>query len=246
MNERNANQHGWLRTGHRLVFIGLAVLLMAATAYVLGTSWLSGQVSAKLDTSPTTDVEAARPAPQHIETGSLAYLDVMQAYTPQAPVMGKVRTLDTYYARRAYDGAPPWVPHAVDDAMAYGGKDCLQCHETGGYVPPMEAYAPVAPHPDLVSCTQCHVPASEEETLFQENTFMPAPPPALGNEAYDGAPPPVPHEIVPAMRENCAACHVGPAAPPEIRTDHLERNYCLQCHVPLRTEDEWAREEVRP
>ncbi|GAP64115.1 hypothetical protein ARMA_2538 [Ardenticatena maritima] len=245
MSEPKANQQPWLRTGYRLIFIGLAVVLMAATAYVLGTSWLAGQVSAELDVNEAAEAQPARPEPQHVEAGSLFYLDEMQAYTTQDPVMGKVRTLDTYYARRAYDGAPPWVPHPVEDAMAYGSNTCLQCHETGGYVPPMEAYAPVAPHPELLNCTQCHVPVLEE-TLFRENTYEPAPPPALGNEAYDGAPPPVPHEIVPAMRENCAACHIGPSAPPEIRTDHLERDNCLQCHVPLRTDDEWMREEVRP
>ncbi len=234
----------WLRTEHRLISIGLAVVLMAVTAYVLGTSWLAGQTTAELE-PPAEPAEAAAPARQYVEAGSLYYLELMRAYMAATPVAGKERTLEAYYARRTFPGAPPWVPHEVEEPMSPGGADCLQCHETGGYVPPMEAYAPVAPHPELTSCTQCHVPAQDAE-LFGENEFVPAPPPELPEAAFDGAPPPIPHEIVPKMRENCAACHVGPAAPPEIRVGHLEQENCLQCHVPARTEEIWQREEGSP
>ncbi|GIV78931.1 MAG: hypothetical protein KatS3mg050_3325 [Litorilinea sp.] len=238
----------WLRTRYRVIFIGLAVILMAATAYVVGTSWLAGQAEAEIEPAAVVAEAPARPERQHVEAGSLYALEEMRdTYNPHAPAMGQPRTLDVYYARRAYDGAPPWIPHTVEDAMAVGGASCLQCHATGGYVPPMGAYAPRVPHPELTSCTQCHVPAlTPGDDLFVSNGFTPAPPPALGQEAYPGAPPPVPHEITPQMRENCAACHIGPAAPAEIRTDHLERDHCLQCHVPNRTDGVWEREEARP
>jgi predicted CXXCH cytochrome family protein len=39
------------------------------------------------------------------------------------------------------------------------------------------------------------------------------------------------------MRENCAACHVGPGAREEIITTHPERTRCRQCHVPVTTRD---------
>ncbi len=245
MTPPEPDRRSWLRTGHRLIFIALAVVLMGAAAYVLGTSWLASQTTAVAE-PPADTGQPALAERQYVEAGSLYYLDEMAAYGSQQAVMDTLRTLEAYYARRAYNGAPPWIPHEVDDAMSVGGQDCLQCHETGGYVPPMEAYAPVAPHPELTSCTQCHVPTLADD-LFAENEFEPAPPPPLPEGALEGAPPPVPHEIVPQMRENCAACHVGPAAPPEIRTDHLERDYCLQCHVPTRTDEEWLpKEEAAP
>ncbi|MDQ7029642.1 MAG: hypothetical protein Q9O62_07625 [Ardenticatenia bacterium] len=195
------NTSHWLRTEYRLISIGLAVVLMAVTAYVLGTSWLAAQTTTALD-PPHKSAESAAPARQHVEAGSLYSLELMRSYLASTPVAGKERTLATYYARRTFPGAPPWVPHDVENPMSTGGADCLQCHETGGYVPPMDAYAPVAPHPELTSCTQCHVPAQDTE-LFGQNEFVAAPPPALPEPAFDGgAPPPVPHEIVPQMREN--------------------------------------------
>ena len=33
------------------------------------------------------------------------------------------------------------------------------------------------------------------------------------------------------MRENCLACHTGPAVRQEIATTHPERSRCRQCHV---------------
>ncbi len=251
MNNRPAAQPpgaSWLRTGYRLIFIGLAMVLLAATAYVLGTSWLAGQSTAALDQAPEAQEIAPTDGRRPVEGGSLYYLAEMARYTARVPASpAPTRTLARFYANRAYDGAPPWIPHPVEDAMAVGGAACLQCHQTGGYVPPMQAYAPVAPHPELTSCTQCHVPARAPEVdLFDQNTFTPAPPPALGGEAYPGAPPPVPHPVTLQMRENCAACHMGPAAPAEIRTDHLERDHCLQCHVPNLTEAVWTREEGPP
>ena len=49
------------------------------------------------------------------------------------------------------------------------------------------------------------------------------------------APPVMPHSAF--MRENCLACHSGPAAREEIRTPHPERPRCGQCHVQQVTRD---------
>ena len=47
--------------------------------------------------------------------------------------------------------------------------------------------------------------------------------------------PSIPHPL--EGRENCLACHTGPAAREEIRTSHPERERCQQCHVPSTTSD---------
>ncbi len=53
------------------------------------------------------------------------------------------------------------------------------------------------------------------------------------------APPVIPHQLL--MRENCAACHTGPAAREEIRCTHPERVRCAQCHVEATTTVEFVR-----
>lgn len=147
-----------------------------------------------------------------------------------APTWGTAggRTLATVAERRAYPGAPPWIPHPVVAEMATGDV-CLTCHRYGGWTPRFEAWAPPTPHPELVGCQQCHV-ARTVESEFRSTTWQSAEPPAVGGAAFPGAPPPMPHDL--RMREDCLACHAGPAAPPEIRTTHPERVGCLQCHVP--------------
>ena len=50
----------------------------------------------------------------------------------------------------------------------------------------------------------------------------PVPPPARRRT--------IPHPL--QLRENCLACHGGPAARAELRTTHPERVRCRQCHVP--------------
>jgi cytochrome c-type protein NapB len=139
------------------------------------------------------------------------------------------RSLKNYYENRAYYGAPPSIPHAVSDERNMGSKACLKCHENGGYVENYQAYTPVTPHPEKTNCRQCHVvqktKAVFEATRFEKNTA-----PKIGtNKALLSSPPTIPHQI--QLRENCLACHAGPAAPKEIRVSHPERVNCRQCHV---------------
>ena len=139
------------------------------------------------------------------------------------------RSLDTYYNNRAYHGAPPSIPHPVEDERSLGGSDCLKCHENGGFVKKWDAYAPVTPHPDYENCRQCHVP-EKTKGLFKPTNFEKVPAPKAGiNSALAGSPPVIPHQI--QLRENCLACHAGPSAPKEIRVSHPERINCRQCHV---------------
>ncbi len=82
-------------------------------------------------------------------------------------------------------------------------------------------------------CRQCHIFAATDGS-FVGNEFS-----GLRQDLRRGsrlnsvAPPTIPHKIF--MRENCAACHSGPAAREEIRTTHPERTRCLQCHLQVTT-----------
>ncbi len=207
---------------HRKVFIFLVILLMASVIYVFGESLSGEDITAvgsetRWVSGPTLPREAGvfRRA-----ADALIYLGLINE-------SGK-RTMRTYYERRAYDGAPPMIPHVVDDERAFGGKVCLTCHENGGYVPKYQEYAPVVPHPELINCRQCHVPA-KTNSLFRASDFKPAGVPALKQRALSTSPLLIPHQL--HMRENCLACHAGPGAPQEIRTTHPERSNCRQCHM---------------
>ncbi|MDA8016644.1 MAG: hypothetical protein MPN21_04275 [Thermoanaerobaculia bacterium] len=81
----------------------------------------------------------------------------------------------------------------------------------------------------VARCEQCHVFQAIDEP-WRANSFA-----GLRQDLRRGkrlnplAPPVIPHRVF--MRENCHACHSGPAAREEIRTDHAERARCRQCHV---------------
>lgn len=131
--------------------------------------------------------------------------------------------------RRAFDGAPPVIPHAPM------GANCTSCHNERGVEVPGVGFAPPSPHEAtsgmsaMSRCQQCHV-FRNEKAEFVTNSFA-----GLlqdlrkGERLYPGAPPVVPHPTF--MRENCLACHSGPAAREEIRCSHPERSRCLQCHA---------------
>lgn len=132
-------------------------------------------------------------------------------------------------ARRAYDGAPPVIPHALL------GSPCLDCHTATGRVLPGLGIAPASPHAPgdaagrLANCRACHVPATTTNVLIA-STFQGLPQtPRRGERGSPGGPPVVPHERF--LRESCTACHAGPAARPEIVCGHPERANCVQCHV---------------
>lgn len=138
-------------------------------------------------------------------------------------------------ARRLYDGAPPVIPHHEF------GAACSTCHDSDGLPVEGLGFASASPHEETseigatVRCRQCHVPVLVSE-LFVETGFKGLEQDLIpGSRLYDGAPPTIPHSIL--MRENCAACHVGPGARQEITTTHPERTRCRQCHVPITTRE---------
>ncbi len=222
-------------TRSRLVIIGLCVVLMGAAVVLVGEGV---RESRRTEVATAPVAEAARGSELVGEVAAFRSGELAQAFAA-APVPARsTRPLRTYYTRRAFPGAPPFIPHPVEDDRDFG-RACLQCHETGGYAPRFQAFTPVTPHPDLVNCRQCHEPVRTTATFAAGNAFRPAAPPPLDQAALPGAPPPVPHGL--QLRENCLACHGGPAAPPEIRVDHPERVNCRQCHVLVQSSTEWER-----
>lgn len=136
-------------------------------------------------------------------------------------------------ARRAYDGAPPVVAHE-DFRIA-----CGNCHDEAGMPVRGVGLAPASPHDGTVRasatqrCRQCHVFRVSDD-VFVPNGFVGLPQDLRpGARLNPLAPPTVPHRIF--MRENCLACHAGPAARAEIATSHPDRDRCRQCHVPVTT-----------
>ena len=152
--------------------------------------------------------------------------------TPLAAMTGTdgKRTLNEYYELRQYPGSPPRVPHDVPRSFSGDTLKCLSCHERGGYDANQDSFAPVTPHPEYESCAQCHVPR-RTENLFVATEWQSIEPPKLGRSEMGGSPPPVPHSL--QIREDCIACHTGPAAVAEIRVEHASRGNCRQCHVPM-------------
>ncbi len=133
--------------------------------------------------------------------------------------------------RRAYDGAPPTIPH-----QPFGSR-CSACHNALGQSVSGVGFAPASPHEGTekagatTRCRQCHVFVTDGG-LFVASEYQPLQQNLRhGSRATTGAPPTIPHRIL--MRENCVACHDGPAAREEARTTHPERWRCRQCHVPI-------------
>jgi nitrate reductase (cytochrome), electron transfer subunit len=217
----------------RYFLIGLAVLLMAAVVVVVGQG-----VRADREPARVLPVMAEATPTLPSEAGMYARAAGAVQYATMPTERNGKRTRAVYYARRAYVGAPPVIPHPVDERDAFGTA-CLACHGDGGWVPGFAAYTPVTPHPELISCRQCHVPslarptsaaaAGDARVRGSVSDWRTTAPPALRGAVMPGSPPPIPHGL--EMRENCRACHAGPAAVDELRTTHPERVSCRQCHA---------------
>lgn len=206
----------------RILMISMIVTLMLAAVIVVGKSVLADQTPIA---SPLAGDVGLPSMPA--ETGVFREAERALAFKQMPDAPDNPRTLEAYYARRAYPGAPPVIPHALMNGDTYGPAPCLACHRNGGYVPQFKAYAPITPHPDYPNCNQCHVPGNDRPA-FRETEFVPARPPAFDQRALPGGPPPIPHTL--DLRNNCLACHGSPAAPKEILTTHPERVNCRQCH----------------
>ena len=209
----------------RLGIISLFILLFIAFIWVWNYSYQQGQEEAYIPVERKDDFYVI-PSESGVFSRSEHALD----YSKMPVDVNHQRSLKTYYKNRAYHGAPPSIPHPIEEKQNIGGNACLKCHENGGFVEKYQAYTPVTPHPELVNCKQCHV-AQTKQTLFKAGSYSEVHAPKVGNNnALLSSPPVIPHQI--QLRENCLACHAGPNAPKEIRVSHPERVNCRQCHVP--------------
>ncbi|WP_299551256.1 multiheme c-type cytochrome [Seonamhaeicola sp.] len=209
----------------RLGIISLFVILFMAFIWVWNFSYQTGREEAYVP------IDNNNPVPViPSETGVFERSEYALEYANMPVDEAHQRSLKDYYKNRAFHGAPPSIPHEVEDDRNMGDNSCLKCHQNGGYVDKFKAYTPVVPHPEMVNCRQCHLP-QQTQTLFKGTNFHKVEAPEVGtNNALVGSPPIIPHQI--QMHENCLSCHAGPGAPKEIRVTHPERINCRQCHVP--------------
>lgn len=161
--------------------------------------------------------------------GSSETVDSKGVAVPDRPGATKTAALERA-ERRLFDGAPPTIPHEPL------GASCTSCHNEEGMAVEGLGFSPPSPHlttagmSALSRCEQCHVFSPEGPQPWRGNSFA-----GLRRDLRRGqrlhalAPPVIPHAVF--MRENCQACHAGPAAREEIRTTHPERRNCQQCHV---------------
>lgn len=141
----------------------------------------------------------------------------------------RVRSLDERATLRAYDGAPPVIPHPIADMNIH---TCRACHAEGLRAGGLTAR--MVSHTYLPNCTQCHVEAAgpflDPRDSQPHNTFVGTRPSGYGStRAWSGAPPIMPHTTF--MRNNCVSCH-GEHGYDGWRPDHLSRTNCVQCHTP--------------
>ncbi|QRO00538.1 nitrate reductase cytochrome c-type subunit [Archangium violaceum] len=227
--------------GARWLQVGAAVAVaLAATGYFAG---LRAPEMPERPAASDPHAQRAERAPSYSELreqrrgdnarmyegaiASLAEADFPVKPLPVATPEMRAEAVAQRKTHRAYDGAPPTIPHEIDQREVPG---CLACHGEG-----MKLGTRVAPkisHPPYQSCTQCHVVGESPRPLAQYkdvpgNGFVGLVSGEKGARAWQGAPPTLPHPTL--MRTDCTSCH-GPRGLPGLRTSHPERQNCQQCH----------------
>ena len=135
---------------------------------------------------------------------------------------------------RAFDGAPPVVPHRVEHQSA---QSCLVCHRDGMQLGNL--IATKISHPHYANCLGCHVEQAGSlpvvvNTEVLANHFAGVLRAGPGTRAMPSAPPTIPHTT--HLRGDCMSCH-GLIARPGLRTTHPWLTNCVQCHAsPAETE----------
>jgi cytochrome c-type protein NapB len=174
--------------------------------------------------------EARRGANARMYEGAISVLAEEEFPVKPLPVATpeqRVQAVAQRKTHRAYDGAPPTIPHDIDQREVPG---CLACHGEGMKLG--NRVAPKISHEPYQSCTQCHVVGESPRPLAQYkdlpgNGFVGLASTGNGARAWPGAPPTMPHQTL--MRTDCTSCH-GPKGLAGLRTSHPERQNCQQCH----------------
>ena len=183
----------------------------------------------------------ARPAPSYTQvlTARPAVPDLVGVFDPVVRTDEmKLAALADRAKNRAYDGAPPTVPHPIEGLHAPAA--CLACHGSGLRVG--DRVASKVSHPHFTNCVQCHAPGAPPElaqfaTPEPGNAFAGTTRAGPGSRAGPGAPPTIPHTTW--MRQDCTSCH-GLVARPGLRTTHPWLTNCTQCHAPSAMLDQVA------
>ena len=228
--------------GRRVLGIVLCLTMGAAIAgFFVGThddvapAWTpppasKSAVPGALPASPYLEMNGKARGPNRDFHSDLSRLVVPGANQPAGPVVNtpqeREASIAQRAARRAYDGAPPVIPHPVTETDV---TSCSTCHLKGKVVDHVVAH-PMS-HRFLPNCTQCHSPVGNPDIgpLFPTDVvFTGLASPGPGARAWPGAPPVIPHHT--RMRENCISCH-GPLGWTGIKTTHPERMNCIQCHA---------------
>lgn len=243
----NPEQNSWLES--RSLHIFFAIIMGAALfGFFAGTRShtysqyaLSGYTSAERAEPGAPEAPAYRELmtePFGSRTSSLADLD--RARQPKQDLFAEIErspealqaALEDRAKNRAYEGAPPTIPHAIRQT---GAVECMACHAQGMTVDGKLA-TPMS-HDFYTNCTQCHVEQAgapplvelRPEAILLDNSFAGLRRYSEPSPAYDGAPPPIPHPT--RMRTECASCH-GQLAREGLKTTHPWRSQCVQCHAP--------------
>lgn len=218
---------GWFRSG----------LLAAATVAAAGAGFASF-------VQPPTGLDMPVPAPGSPTPAAAGLLKqplpwrlnnptpniVPEARANPAAIADKLaaraRSIEQRAKLRAFEGAPPVVPHPTTDMNV---QTCRACHGQG--LRAGDKTARMVSHATMTNCTQCHVEAESPllgDLPSPSNSFAGCRPSGYGGtRAWAGAPPVMPHAVF--MRTNCIACH-GEFGYDGWRPDHLSRTNCIQCH----------------
>lgn len=189
------------------------------------------------------DITSASVGPNRTWTSSLTTLkqprpDLFASVTRTSAM--KDVALQDRLRTRAFDGAPPVIPHFVEQQSA---QSCLVCHGEGLLLG--SRIATKISHPHYANCLGCHVEMAGGLTIATSvpsvnSGVVSAPSPNPGNvfagilragpgtREMPGAPPTIPHTL--HLRGDCMSCH-GLIARPGLRTTHPWLQNCLQCHV---------------
>lgn len=189
------------------------------------------------------DISSVTVGPNRTWTSNLASLKQPRpslfAAVTRTPAM-KDAALRDRLRTRAFDGAPPVIPHVVEQQSA---RSCLVCHGEGLLL--SNRIATKISHPHYANCLGCHVEQAGgipvDVPIARANSGDESTPKSVpgnlfagrlragpGTRAMPGAPPTIPHTT--QLRGDCLSCH-GLIARPGLRTTHPWLQNCVQCHV---------------
>lgn len=241
----------------RSLHVAVAVVLFGSAAGFFGGIHGTAADTARIATSAHPPSFAAASARNYTDERLHRYgpnagmydgvFDKLAVVDVNAPVVqteaDRAAALAKRASRRAYEGAPPTIPHRI---VQMGPPDCTACHATGLKVG--QLVAPKMSHQMYSNCTQCHVvkvdPRPDAPKVESpENTFAGLSAWGKGTRAWPGAPPTIPHPT--AMRPDCTSCH-GPLGAVGLKTPHPYRQSCTQCHVPDASNDQHPAVNLGP